>query len=405
MNSIPEIAELPLPRGHALHPPPRYRELTMERPVVKVRTPRGDHAWLITRFEDVRAVLVDPRFSSDPRTPGFPSYLTGGLEPPPGFFMQFDNPDHSRLRGSVSREFIAGRMEAMRPRMRQILDELIAAMTAGARGAEPEAELKADLIEQLALPMSARVICEFLGVSPGDTRTVKAHVDVLLDRVKPPEEVIRAAMQLSAYFEQLVTDKAQHPAEDLLSMLVQGSPGNGVQRPELVGIATLLLLGGYDTMVQMIGLGVLTLLEHPQQLAELVADESLMPNAVDELLRYLTVNHAGLPRAALADVEIGGQLIHAREGVLVMINAANRDPAVFPDPDAFDIHRKASRHVAFGYGLHKCIGLALARIELETVFGGLFKRLPGLRLTMPIQSLSFRHDMVLYGVNELPVTW
>jgi cytochrome P450 len=396
-SPMSEIAELPLPRGHALHPPPKYRELSMERPVVKVRTPRGDHAWLITRFEDVRAVLVDPRFSSDPRTPGFPSYLTGGLEPPPGFFMQFDNPDHSRLRGSVSREFIARRMEDMRPRMREILDELIEAMTAGPREAE--------LIERLALPMSARVICEFLGVSPGDTKTVKAHVDVLLDRARPPEEVIRAATELSAYFEQLVTDKEQRPGEDLLSMLVKGSPGNGVQRPELVGIATLLLLGGYDTMVQMIGLGVLTLLEHPQQLAELVADESLMPNAVDELLRYLTVNHAGLPRAALADVEIGGQLIHAREGVLVMINAANRDPAVFPDPDAFDIRRKASRHVAFGYGLHKCIGLALARVELETVFHGLFKRLPGLRLTAPIQSLSFRHDMVLYGVNELPVAW
>jgi cytochrome P450 len=391
-----DIVELPVPRRHALHPPPKYRELTAERPVVRVRTPRGD-AWLITRFEDVRAVLVDARFSSDPRTPGFPSYLTGGLEPPPGFFMQFDNPDHSRLRGSVSREFITGRMEALRPRMRQILDELIDAMIANGRSAE--------LIEALALPMAARVICEFLGISPDDTRTVKAHVDVLLDRSKPPEEVMAAAMQLSAYFERLIADKEQHPGDDLLSLVIKGSPGNGVQRPELVGIATLLLLGGYDTMVQMIGLGVLTLLEHPAQLAELRADDGLVAGAVDELLRYLTVNHAGLPRAALADVEIGGQLIRAQDGVLVMINAANRDASVFPDPDTFDIHRKASRHVAFGYGLHKCIGLALARIELETVFCGLFERLPDLHLTRAMQSLSFRHDMVLYGVNELPVAW
>ncbi len=391
-----EIVELPVPRRHALHPPPKYREWTAERPVVKVRTPHGD-AWLITRFEDVRAVLVDARFSSDPRTPGFPSYLTGGLEPPPGFFMQFDNPDHSRLRGSVSREFITARMEALRPRMRQILDELVDAMIARGRFGE--------LIEALALPMAARVICEFLGVSPDDTRTVKEQVDVLLDRGKAPEEVMNAAMQLSAYFERLITDKEQHPGDDLLSLLIQGSPGNGVQRPELVGIATLLLLGGYDTMVQMIGLGVLTLLEHPAQLGELRADDGLVANAVDELLRYLTVNHAGLPRAALADVEVGGQLIRAHEGVLVMINAANRDPAVFPNPDVFDIHRKASRHVAFGYGLHKCIGLALARVELETVFAGLFRRLPDLHLTRSMQSLSFRHDMVLYGVNELPVAW
>jgi len=398
-----DIVELPVPRAHALHPPPKYRELTAERPIVKVRTPRGDHAWLITRFEDVRAVLVDQRFSSDPRTPGFPTYLTGGLEPPPGFFMQFDNPDHSRLRGSVSRELITSRMEALRPRMRQILDELIDALLAKPRS--PALPAEPDLIEELALPMAARVICELLGVSPGDTRTVKAHVDVLLDRSRSPQDVMNAAVQLSAYFEQLIADKAQHPGDDLLSLVVNGSPDNGVQRPELVGIATLLLLGGYDTMVQMIGLGVLTLLEHPAQLAELQADEALVPGAVDELLRYLTVNHAGLPRAALADVEVGGQLIRAHEGVLVMINAANRDASVFADPDTFDIHRKASRHLAFGYGLHKCIGLALARVELETVFVGLFKRLPGLRLTRSMQSLSFRHDMVLYGVNELPVAW
>jgi cytochrome P450 len=162
-------------------------------------------------------------------------------------------------------------------------------------------------------------------------------------------------------------------------------------------------------MVQMIGLGVLTLLEHPDQLARLKADESLYAGAVDELLRYLTVNHAGLPRAALEDVMVGNQLIRAHEGVLVMVNAANRDDSVFPDADAFDVFRATkpqhAPHLAFGHGLHKCIGTAVAKVELETVFSGLFRRLAKLRVTEPIESLRFRHTMVLYGVEALPVAW
>jgi cytochrome P450 len=159
-------------------------------------------------------------------------------------------------------------------------------------------------------------------------------------------------------------------------------------------------------MAQVIGLGVLVFLLHPDQLAALRADPSLIPQAVEELLRYLSINHSGLPRAALEDVEVGGQLIRAGEGVLVMINAANRDQVVFDRPDEFDIHRRGlDQHVAFGHGLHKCIGLTLARVELSTVFAGLFKRLPGLRLERGVDELRFRHEMVLYGVRALPVSW
>ena len=392
-----EIVQLSVPREHPLHPPPAYRELTAGRRVVKARTPRGDEAWLVTRFDDVRAVLLDSRFSSDPRSRGFPSYLAIDGPPLPGFFMQSDNPHHSRLRGAVSREFITARVEALRPRMQQILDQLLDAMLAKGGSAE--------LIQELALPMAARVICAFLGVPPGDVDQVKSYVDVVLDRTQLPEQVTSAGLHMMQYFFQLIEDKERAPGDDMVSLLITGSPDNGVERSEMIGLVSLLLLGGYDTMVQMIGLGVLTLLEHPPQLAELAADHRLVPGAVDELLRFLTVNHAGLPRAALADVVIGGQQIRAGDGVLVMLNAANRDPAIFPEPDTFDIHREAKRHLAFGYGLHKCIGLTLARTELEMVFSGLFTRLPGLHLTRPIQSLSFRHDMVLYGVNELPVAW
>ncbi len=311
--------------------------------------------------------------------------------------MLLDNPDHDRLRAAVSREFLTGRMEALRPRMRENLDELMDAMVGKGRSAE--------LIQELAVPMAAHMLGEFLGVPPGDVNTVKGYVDVAEDRTASPDQVMTSGLQMLMYFNQLIVHKEQFPGDDLLSVLVRGIPDNGIQRTEMIGLAAMLLLAGYDSMVQMIGLGVLTLLEHPQQLTELINDEALVAGAVDELLRFLTVNQAGLPRAALADVEIGGQLIRAGEGVLVMIDAANRDAAIFPDPDTFDIHREARRHVAFGHGLHKCIGLGLARIAMETVFFGLFKRLPGLRLTSPIQSLSFRHNMVLYGLNELPVEW
>jgi cytochrome P450 len=398
MLESPEILEFPMPRSHPLDPPPRYRELRAARPVQRIRTARGDVAWLVTRYDDAQSVLTDRRFSSDPRTPGFPTYLTGNLEPPPGFFMQFDAPDHTRLRRYVSREFVNERMEAMRPRMQQVLDGLVDEMMRKGDSGE--------LIGQIALPMAATVICELLGVSPGDSHFVKTNVDQLLDRSSAPAEVERAAIVLGQYFDGLITAKENGPSDDLLGRLVKASGGEGgPNHGELVGIATLLLLGGYDTMVQMIGLGVLTLLEHPSQLDELKADPSLMPNAVEELLRYLTVNHAGLPRAALEDVVVGGQPIRANEGVLVMINAANRDDASFSNPDTFDIHRPAQRHLAFGHGLHKCIGTALARVELETVFNGLFRRLPRLRVTRPIDALTFRHDMVLYGVQVLEVAW
>jgi cytochrome P450 len=234
-----------------------------------------------------------------------------------------------------------------------------------------------------------------------------ALTDTVLNRASTAEQAQQAAIELMAYFDRLVTAKeAQADDNDILGRLVAQLGEGRLNHVELVGLAALLLLSGYDTMAQMIGLGVLVLLEHPDQLADLRADPSLYPQAVEELLRYLSINHAGLPRAATEDVVVGGQQIKAGDGVLVMINAANRDATQFEAPDVFDIHRDAPQsHVAFGHGFHKCIGLTLARVELSTVFAGLFSRLPNLRLDRPVTDLPYRHDMVLYGVRELPVTW
>lgn len=400
------LPEFPLPRAHPLDPPPGYRELSARRPVFQVRTPRGDTAWVITRHEDVRTVLTHHGFSSDPRTPGFPTYVTGDVPPPPGFFMQADPPDHGRLRRTVTREFLVNQMEALRPAMRRILDGLVDEMTAG--GAH-----EADLVRQFALPMAAMTICEILGVPFEDHVLFVRLTDTVLDRGSTAEQSVQAATELMGYFDRLVSAKEAEPSQDLFGRMVAGSAAGGgaredaLRHEELVGMAALLLLAGYDTMAQMIGLGTVALFEHPDQLAALRDDPGLAAGAVEEMLRYLSINHAGLPRTATENVTVGGQLIRAGEGVLVMLNQANRDGGVFPDADTFDIRRdnSAARHLAFGHGFHKCVGATLARVELTEVFTGLLARLPGLRPLSPVADLPFRHDMVLYGVRRLPVAW
>jgi cytochrome P450 len=390
---------LPTQRACPFDPPPQYKRLRVERPVSKVKTPRGDTAWLVTQHEDIRAVLADARFSSDPRQPGYPSYLAGDVDPPPGFFMQMDAPTHPHLRELVVGEFKNKHVETLRPRMQKIVDDAIADML---KLAPP-----VDFVKVLALPVAARIICELLGVAYGDHGFIQDRTDTVLDRSRPAAESEAAAAELIAYFDRVVTEKEHAPADDLLGRLVAGPGREGrISHNELVGVAALLLLGGYDTMAQVIGLGTLTLLRHPDQLAELVQDPSLAETLVDELVRYHTVNHAGLPRAALADVEVGGQLIRAGEGVIVMLNSGNRDETVFKDPDHFDIRRQTrNNHVGFGHGLHKCIGAAFARAELQIVFNTLFRALPTLRLAVPAEALSFRDEMVLYGLQGLPLAW
>lgn len=394
--TVDVVPTFPIPRRHPLDPPPRYREPCAEQPLFQVRTPRGDLAWMVTRHEDVRAVLTDPRFSSDPESPGFPSYGPGDTPIPPGFFLNQDPPDHTRLRRLVTREFLISRMEAKRVRMRGILDELLNELV--------RAGDSADLVQQLAIPMAATVMCELLGV-PYENHTIFVTLTgAILDR-STPEQAAGAAQELMAYFDRIVTAREQRPADDLLGRLAVQARSGRLSHDESVGLAVLLLLSGYDTIAQMISLGTATLLEHPDQLDALKADPSLYPQAVEELLRYLSTN-PGLARAATEDLTLAGQEIRAGEGLLLMVNVANRDVAVFEEPDVFDIRRgNAHQHLAFGHGFHKCIGLTLARVELGTVFSGLFGRLPTLKLARPLKDLPFRDDMMLYGIRELPVTW
>ena len=396
MSSSTELS-FPIPRDHPLDPPPAYREIRADRPISRVVMPDGQQVWLITRHDHCRKVLTDRRFSSDPTTPGYPSYISGDTPLPDGFFLNQDPPDHTRLRSLVTRQFVISEMERLRPRMQSLVDRLIEDLIQGGT--------TADLVTQLALPMAAGVICDLLDVPYDDHRIFVRLTDIILDRSSEPAQVGEAATELMAYFSQLVSIRIENPGADILSTLVGPYEQEAISYDEFVGLAALLMLSGYDTMAQMIGLGTLALFDHPDQQAELKSEPRLYPKAVEELLRFLSINHSGLPRAATERVEIDGCEIEEGEGLLVLINAANRDPEAFVEPDRLDIHRDSRHHVAFGHGLHKCVGLALARVELEVVFRSLFARLPNLHLAVPIDDLTFRHEMVLYGVRHLPIEW
>ncbi|MFC5475895.1 cytochrome P450 [Paraherbaspirillum soli] len=398
MSDIAQVPDLPMTRTCPFDPPPEYKQLRLEQPISKVRTPRGDVAWLVTRHKDIRTILADRRFSSDPLAAGYPSYLSGDVAPPPGFFMQMDAPVHSRLRDLVINEFKGSHVDTLRPRMQSIVDKMIDDML--------KLPPPVDFVSVMALPTASLIICELLGVPYEDSPFIQNRTDTVLDRSRSAEESQNAAIELMMYFDGVITAKEKNPGDDLLGRLV-ADPANRdlASHQELVGIAALLLLGGYDTMAQVMGLGTLTLLQHPDQLAQFMQDATLAETLVDELVRYLSVNHSGLPRAATADVEVGGQLIRAGEGVLLMLNSGNRDEAVYPNADAFDIHRQTPSHVGFGHGLHKCIGAAFARAELQIAFTTLFRRVPSLQLATTVDALPFRHEMVLYGLKKMPVTW
>jgi hypothetical protein len=401
--ALPDIPEYPMPRaaGCPFDPPPALRALQAQAPITKVRLWDGSTPWLVTRYADQRALLADPRISSDTTAPGYPHASAGGRErrTQSATFINMDDPEHARLRRMVTAPFTIKRVEAMRPAIQQIVDDLIDQMLAG--------PTPVDLVQAFALPVPSLVICHLLGVPYTDHDFFQRNSKLLINRDTPPEVARQAQDTLHDYLDRLITDKLAHPSDDLLSRLAfeRVSTGDLTQR-ELAGMVSLLLVAGHETTANMIALGTLALLQHPDQLAALRAstDPALISSTVEELLRYLTIV-PGRRRVALADIAIGDQLIHAGDGIVLATEAGNRDEQAFADPDALDLHRDARAHVAFAFGVHQCLGQPLARVELQVVYGTLYRRIPTLRLGADLADLPFKHDGVVYGVYELPVTW
>ncbi|MFB4280429.1 MULTISPECIES: cytochrome P450 [unclassified Nonomuraea] len=396
-------ATLQTTRGCPFAPPEQHLRLLREQPVAKVTLPTGSDAWVAARYEDIRTILSDPRFSADRRHPGIPRLSEQGGQgmagsPLPKMLLEMDPPEHGPARRAVVGEFTVRRMAALRPRIQQIVDEHIDAMLDGPR--------PADLVTALALPVPSLVICELLGVPYADHDFFQTHSAQLLNRRATEQERQHAVLELAIYLDKLIRTKEQEAPDDLLGRQIAKQRDNGgVDHPALLSLAFLLLIAGHETTANMISLGTYTLLEHPEALAALREDPDRTAGAVEELLRYFTIAEFAMARVTLEDVELGGTVIPAGSGVLMLANAGNRDPEVFEDPQRFDIDRGARNHLAFGYGAHQCLGQSLARVELEVVFETLFRRIPDLRLAVPADQLSFKEESTVYGMHELPVTW
>ncbi|GLZ39709.1 cytochrome P450 [Actinokineospora sp. NBRC 105648] len=386
-------------------PPAGLTELSAEAPIHRVVTRDGDPAWLVTGHAAARAVLADPRMSSDRmRRPGVLEKLSPAMrervldeKARAGGFIAMDAPEHTRYRKLLTGQFTVRRMRQLGPRINQIVtDHLDAVLAQGP---------PVDLVTAFALPVPSLVICELLGVPYADRAGFQSWTAKLLTLGTPLEKLFEIGDQLRDFMLALVADKRARPADDLLSGLIQSGTEPALTDHELVNIANLLLIAGHETTANMLALGTFGLLDNPEQLAALRADPSGVEAAVEELLRYLPIIHLGLMRHALADVEVGGQRIAEGDLVLVSIQAANRDGAHYADPDALDLTRARGPHLSFGHGIHQCLGQQLARVELAVGFTELLRRLPGLRLAVPQDEVPLREDMAIYGVHSLPVTW
>ncbi|GHF65524.1 cytochrome P450 [Streptomyces mashuensis] len=380
-------------------PPPEYAQLLRDRPVVRARIPSGDPVWLVARHEDVRRVLSDRRFSREAITaPGAPRLLPIAEGSKSVFVM--DPPEHTRLRRLVAGAFSPARMRALRPEVERLADELVTAM---AKEGPP-----ADLMAGLAGPLPITVICRLLGVPYEDVGRFRAWTDIMLSFAHGRrEEVVAARQALSQYLTGLIAAKRARPTDDVLMALIEAADdGDRLDDEELLAFGYTLLGAGYHATTAGLTHAVLALLRRPGELRRLRERPELLPAAVEELLRTSQAGGGlGALRIATEDVELSGVRIAAGEAVLPLINAANRDPAVFTDPDTLCLDRELNPHLSFGHGIHHCLGAQLGRMELQAGLAALLRILPGLRLAVPETELTWSAGLAFARPDALPVTW
>jgi cytochrome P450 len=403
VTEVSELPELPLQMRRRGFDP--AAELALARDtegVTRVMTPFGLPAYLVCRFEDVRELLSEPTRFSNARGRAYARFHGRKLreqelaEMRAGNLLGYDPPEHTRLRRMLTPEFTMRRMRRLEPRIEEIVE---AALDDMERAGKP-----ADLVSTFALPVPSLVICELLGVPYSDRAEFQGRSARLLDTSLPVEQRLAVGRENRAYMANLVASARAEPGQDLLGMLVR-EHGDELSGAELTGIASLLLIAGHETTSNMLGLGTLALLRHPDQLALLREDPNRVEAAIEELLRWLSIVHSLTPRTTTTEVRIAGQTIPAGSLVLGSIPAANRDPAFVTEPDRLDITRGAPGHLAFGHGVHHCLGAPLARMEMRIAFPALLRRFPDLALAESYQDVVFRVFNVVYGLRSLAVTW
>jgi cytochrome P450 len=378
-----------------LAPPPEFAQWR-EEPGLRRAMWGGLPVWSVSRYQDIRAALVDPRLSADT--------LPSAITPPsddgiPVVFARIDDPEHHRLRRMMTSQFTFRRCEAMRPEIQELVDHYLGTMIDNGP--------PADIVRDFALPVPSLVIALLLGVPPEDLGLFQHNTSLGLDTKSSEEQKVQAFGAMYAYIEELVQRKEREPGDDLISRLVTDYVATGqVSRETTAMSGVIMMQAGHETTANMIALGTVALLEHPDVFERLgqTDDQAVIAKAIEELMRYLSIVHAQVDRIATEDLTIGGQLIRAGERVLMNLPAGNWDSEFIESPEAFDIDRNARGHLGFGYGVHQCIGANLARVEMQVAFATLARRLPGLRVAVSPDELQFK-DSDIYGMKELPVTW
>lgn len=388
---------------HPLDPPPALMKIREQGGIARIKQWDGVDAWVFTEYETVRAALNDNRLSADPTRPGYPEKSAAYRETlgKDRNLRTMDHPEHTVQKKMLLRDFSIKRVEEMRPAIKQKIETLIDNIIANGP--------TFDLVKDFALPIPTMVICEMLGVPFADREFFSEKSNVCTSTTATSEEAASAAKELYSYMEHLIQIKGAHPENDLVSRLVEEQLKPGLlSKKDVIEMARFILIAGHETTANMISLSTIALLLHPEQ-AELLRtddDPAFVVNAVDELLRYLSVTHTGRRRVAVEDLEIGGQQIKAGEGVILLNSVGDRDESIFPDAARLDLTRKNARnHMAFGGGIHRCTGASLSKCELELVHSSIWKRLPNLALAVPAAEIPYYDEGSVYGVRSVPLVW
>ncbi|WP_019637875.1 cytochrome P450 family protein [Paenibacillus fonticola] len=393
MQTNPSLSESLFTEAFTQNPFPVYEQMREKEPIMRMLFPDGHYGWIITRYSDAVEALKDPRFVKDMRNAGIEEdmpFMNNNM-------LFSDPPDHKRLRGLVQKAFTPQLISGMRGRIQQIADELLA---------EVEGQETINLIDEYAFPLPIIVISEMLGVPNSDRNKFRAWSNALIEQTGqgPDEEMRGLIMEFREYLADWISKVRKQPGDDLISQLVIAEEqGDRLTEVELYNLVMLLIIAGHETTVNLIGNGILALLQHPEQLRLLQSRPELIHTAIEEILRYNGPVEFSTGRWAREDLEFKGVSMKRGESVIISLSSANRDPEQFNDPDLFDISREKSPHLAFGKGIHLCLGAPLARLEGEIAINTLLKQYPNIRLKADVSELEWRPGMIVRGVKEMPL--
>jgi len=404
-DRTPDVVDYPTPRDprSPFAQPTSVLATTEADRMTRARIWDGSTPWLVTKYADQHALLTDQRLSIDEKRAGYPHMTRGrsvSAQHTPPLITNTDAPEHTRMRRTVNLPFTVKRVEAMRPRLQELVDGLLDEMLAGTG--------RVDLVQAFALPVPTIVITEMLGMDYGNREDFQHASHTLVSHEATDEESAAAGAVLGGHVAAAMEAKMAEPADDVMSELAARVKAGEMTMRGALSMSTAILIAGHETSASMISLGTLALLQNPGQLdyfRSIVDDPKAVAGAVEELLRYLSIVHTGVRRIANEDIQVGADVIRKDEGLILDVAAANWDPAQFPEPDRLDLTRSARSHHAFGYGAHQCLGQTLARVELQVAFRALVSRVPDLRLAVPAEDVDFAYEGVAYGLHSLPVTW